>query len=175
MNRLFFKLQLIAGIPFGLLIGIISLQQGKLFDVLLNGILSGLVFGTIVSYILVSLHRALSRRVVPDASIADFDMHQERYIELNMPFEQAFSLCLQSLNTINRCRVMSSNHDHGDIKARTGLNWKTWGDDIQIKLTKGRNNTEINISSRPSARSTLVDFGKNLDNVEKIRRYLLEY
>ena len=173
MNHLFFKLQLISGIPFGLMIGIISLQKGEMSDAIFNGILSGLVFGTVVSFILISLHKSLSRKVVPGASIHDFDIHQKRSIELDIPFEQAFSLCIKSLKTINRCRVISQSLDNGEIKARAGLNWKTWGDDINFKLTHETGSTVVEISSSPSARSTLVDFGKNLDNVERIKRFLL--
>ena len=175
MNHLFFKLQLISGIPFGLMIGIISLQKGEMSDAMFNGILSGLVFGTVVSFILISLHKSLSRKVVPGASIHDFDIHQKRNIELDIPIEQAFSLCIKSLKTINRCRVIAQSLDNGEIKARAGLNLKTWGDDIYFKLTHETGSTVVEISSRPSAKSTLVDFGKNLDNVERIKRILLDY
>jgi hypothetical protein len=79
------------------------------------------------------------------------------------------------LKTINRCRIISKSLDNGEIRARAGLNWKTWGDDIFFKLTHGTGSTVAEISSRPSARSTMIDFGKNLDNIERIRRFLLEH
>ena len=173
MKNLFVKLLLMSGIPFGFLMGIMSLQMGDNADAIRNGILSGLLFGTFVSYILISLNKSLSRKVVSDASMPDFDIHQVRRIVMGMPYEQAFSQCIQSLKTINRCRIISQSLDNGEIRARAGLNWKTWGDDININLTEGKDTTEVEISSRPSARSTLVDFGKNLDNVERIRRFLL--
>ncbi len=173
MNHLFFKLLLMSGIPFGCLMGVMSFQMGDNADAIRNGILSGLICGTLVSYILISLHKSLSRKVVSDASMPDYNIHQVRRIVMGIPFEKAFSRCIQSLKTVNMCRIISQNPDKGEIRARAGLNWKTWGDDININLTEGKETTGVEISSRPSARSTLVDFGKNLDNVERIRRYLL--
>ena len=162
-----------SGIPFGLLMGIMSFHMGDNADAILNGILSGLIFGTLVSYILISLHKSLSRKVDSGASMPDFDIHQVRHIVMGIPYEKAFSLCIRSLKTIDRCRIISQSLDNGEIRARAGLNWKTWGDDIIINLTEGKDTTGVEISSRPSARSTLVDFGKNLDNVERIRRFLI--
>lgn len=153
--------------------GIMSFRVGDNADAIRNGILSGLIFGTLVSYILISLHKSLSRKVDSGASMPDFNIHQVRRIVMGIPFDQAFSQCIESLKTVNRCRIISQNLDNGEIRARAGLNWKTWGDDIIINLTKGKETTGVEISSRPSARSTLVDFGKNLDNVERIRRFLI--
>ncbi len=174
MRTLFFKIFLLSGIPFGFLIGIFSLQREETFDVILNGILSGLVFGTLVSYILISLHKSLSRKVVDDSFNHNFAINQRRRIEIPLSYEDAYRLCLHSLKTISRCSIKSQSPDAGIIKARAGINWKTWGDNVLLKLVKGEGATIVEISSRPSARSTLVDFGKNLDNVERIKRFLLD-
>jgi len=174
MKSLFFKLLLISGIPFGFLIGIFSLQREEVLDVILNGILSGLFFGTLVSYILISLHKSFSRKVETDSFNHDFGIFQSRRIEIPISYEDTYSLCLQSLNTINRSSVTSQSFNKGEIKARAGLNWKTWGDNVFLKVVKEEGATIVEISSRPSARSTLVDFGKNLDNVERIKKFLLD-
>ncbi len=175
MKNLFFKILLLSGIPFGLLISVFSLHREEITDIILNAILSGLIFGTLTSYILISLHRSLSKKVITDMPIDDYGIHQTRSIKLNLSCEQAYDLSLQALKAIKKCRIKSQSPDAGEIRARTGLTWKTWGDDIIIKLTKVKKTTLIDISSRPSAKSTLVDFGKNLDNVERIRKFLLDH
>ena len=147
--------------------------KGDAHNIILNGIIAGLLFGTLVSYLLISLHTSLSRKVVTDSVNYDFGIIQTRRIEIPLAYEDAYSLCLQSLKTINRCSIRSQSPDEGTIKARAGINWKTWGDNVLIELVKGEGSTIVEISSRPSARSTLVDFGKNLDNVERIKRFLL--
>lgn len=148
--------------------------QGDAPNAVLKGIIAGLVFGTLLSCLLISLHTSLSRNVVTDSVNHDFGMFQTRRIEIPLAFEDAYSLCLQSLKTIKRCSIQSESPDEGTIKARAGINWKTWGDNVLIELVKGEGSTIVEISSRPSARSTLVDFGKNLDNVERIKRFLLD-
>ena len=175
MKSLFFKLLLLSGIPFSLIIGVLSWQKGDALNAIFNGIISGLVFGTIASYILISLHKSLSRKVVTDSFNHVFGIFQTRRIEIPLSYEDAYSLCLQSLKTISRCSIQSQSPDEGTMKARAGINWKTWGDDVLIELVKGEMATIVEISSRPSARSTLVDFGKNLDNVERIKRFLLDH
>ena len=165
---------MMSGIPFGFLIGVFSLQREEALDVILNGILAGLVFGTLVSYMLISLHKSLSRKVVTDSFNHDFGIFQSHRIEIPLSYEDAYSICLQSLKTISRCSIKFQNPDIGIIKARAGINWKTWGDNVYLKLIKGKGSTIVEISSRPSASSTLVDFGKNLDNVERIKRFLID-
>ncbi len=174
MGNLFFKLLLLSGIPFGLLISILSIQNREPSNIILNGMFSGLIFGTLVAYILISLHKALSRKVVTYSFDHDYNILQRRSIELHLNYEDAYSLCLQSLKTISRCRIKSQSPDTGIIKARAGINWKTWGDNIDFRLTKGNGSIVVEISSSPSASSTLVDFGKNLDNVERIKKFLLD-
>jgi len=174
MRKLFFKLFLISGIPFGLFSGILSLNKAEMPDVIINGALSGLVFGTITSFILIALHTLLSKKVVTERPARDLKILQSRRIELPLAYKQTYNLCLQSIKTISRCRIISHNINTGEIKARAGLNWKTWGDNINFRLTKERDFTVVEVSSRPSAGSTLVDFGKNLDNVERITKFLSE-
>ena len=151
------------------------MQKGDALSVMTNGIIAGLVFGTIASYILISLHKSFSRKVVTGSFNHDFGIFQTCSIEIPLAYKDAYSLCLQSLQTISRCSIQSQSPDEGIIKARAGINWKTWGDNVLIELVKAEGSTIIEISSRSSARSTLVDFGKNLDNVERIKRFLLEH
>jgi hypothetical protein len=84
-----------------------------------------------------------------------------------------FDLCVASLSLFRRCIIQEENRSLGRIVARTGINWKTWGDVITISFKRtGSNCTYIQISSRPNARTTIVDYGKNLENVERIVSFL---
>jgi hypothetical protein len=172
IRHLFFRILFISGIPSGLLFGILGLNKAGISGAIINGVLTGLVFGTLSSFILISLHISLSRKVDTYSPVNDFGTCQVRNIHLELPLEQAFALCLRSLRSVENCRVISQDLEEGVIRAKTGLNWKTWGDAITFKLIDGNGETEIIVSSRPAARSTLVDFGKNLDNVERIKRFL---
>jgi hypothetical protein len=56
------------------------------------------------------------------------------------------------------------------------MTWKTFGDVISFEVRKIDNDrTQIKVSSRPAVRRTLVDYGKNLENMEKISSFLKEH
>ncbi|MBC8413218.1 MAG: hypothetical protein ISR96_08210 [Nitrospira sp.] len=64
---------------------------------------------------------------------------------------------------------------NGEIIIKTGINWKTWGDTICFKLSSaGPNRTTVIVTSRPTIKTTIVDFGKNLENIIKITGFLTE-
>ena len=101
------------------------------------------------------------------------DVHHLRSIELQLPYDKAFNLCIESLSLIKKCKIQKENRSQGKIIAKAGMTWKTWGDVISFDMRKIDNNrTQVTVSSRPIVRTTLVDCGKNLENVEKIIRFL---
>ncbi len=62
---------------------------------------------------------------------------------------------------------------NGEIKARTGLSWESWGEMITLVLReKGPKLTSVEIRSRPWLGSSSLDSGKNYCNVEEVARYL---
>lgn len=59
--------------------------------------------------------------------------------------------------------------------ARTSVNWKTWGDTISFEITGiDDESTAVKISSRPTSRTTIVGYGKNLENVKTIVSFIEE-
>lgn len=59
---------------------------------------------------------------------------------------------------------------------KAGITWKTFGDEIRFILNKlDEDHTEVEFSSRPLLRTTLADYGKNLQNVQMIEDFLKEY
>jgi len=59
------------------------------------------------------------------------------------------------------------------IKGRTGLSLKSFGEIVTATITLAGDNCEVVISSSPRLKTTLVDYGKNRDNVERIAKDLL--
>ena len=59
------------------------------------------------------------------------------------------------------------------IILKTGMTWLSWGEEVRIILqTKGECDFDYQISSRPKLKMTLVDFGKNLENVTRIENVM---
>lgn len=174
MIKLYLKLFIISGFPFAIIAGMILTHKDGILNKVIFGSISGLLFGLAASSILMFLHISLSRKAVPEKKYYDLAVHQKDHVKVPLPYNETFSICLESLHTINKCEIEAQILFQGKITARAGLNWKTWGDIISLKLRKLDNdNTYVYISSRPYARTTLLDFGKNLQNVRKIKEYLL--
>ena len=171
--KLFLKLFLAMGIPFGIVMGIFySFQYG--FSVgLVAGLFAGILFGCFMSLILGFLHIRSVKQIPSGKPEEAMDVHHLRSIELQFPYDKAFNLCIESLSLIKKCKIQKENRSQGKIIAKAGMTWKTWGDVISFDMRKIDNNrTQVTVSSRPIVRTTLVDCGKNLKNVEKIIRFL---
>jgi len=103
-------------------------------------------------------------------------VHQVRNVELRCSYDKAFSLCIEALGLIEKCKIEKEDLGPGKIVARTGATWKTWGDLISFEIRKaGKDEIVVELSSRPAVRMTMVDYGKNLENVETITAFLREH
>ena len=172
MNRNL-KIFLANGIPFGTLMGILFSSLYGLHIGLTGGLISGLVFGFLMFIILGFLHSRAVRKISGETSGESMDTFQARNIKLHVPFERAFDLCIESLGMISKCRVQEQDRSQGKIIARSSVNWKTWGDTISFEIAPRESEaTDVRVSSRPTSWSTIVDYGKNLENVKKIVSFL---
>ena len=172
MNRNL-KIFLANGIPFGAFMAILFTFLYGIDAGLSGGLMSGLVFGFLMFIILGFLHTRAVRKISGVTSRELMSTFQTRNIKLPLPFERAYDLCIESLVMIRKCKVREQDRSSGKIIANSSINWKTWGDTISFDLTgTGSEETEVSVSSRPTSWSTIVDYGKNLENVEKIVSFL---
>jgi len=102
--------------------------------------------------------------------------HKVKNIELMSPYSTAFDLCISSVNTIRKCRIQTKNISDGMIIAETGMTWHSCGEIISFELRKiGNMRTHVKVSSKPNLFIVFGDkYGKNIENVEKIIRFLRE-
>jgi len=172
MNRNL-KIFLAAGIPFGLFMAVLFSIIYGINAGLPGGLISGLIFGFLMFIILGFLHSRAVHRIAGSRSGESMGTYHVQKIELRLPYDRAFALCIKSLDLIGRCRVQEEDRSKGMIIAKSSVNWKTWGDTISFDITGMSNDsTAVNVSSRPTSWSTLVDYGKNLENVNTIVSFL---
>jgi hypothetical protein len=96
-------------------------------------------------------------------------VYHVRNVELRLPYDKTVDLCIESLRLIKKCKIQKEDRSQGKIVARAGMTWRTWGDVISFDFLKiGNDRIQVEVSSRPAVRTTLVDYGKNLENVERI-------
>ena len=100
-------------------------------------------------------------------------MKKVKNIELQMSFNDAFNLCVRSTSSIERSKIKEKIQNQGRIVAKVGISIKSFGEVIEFKLKEiSCDKIGIELSSRPAVRTTLVDYGKNRENIEKIVTFL---
>lgn len=160
------KIFLATGIAFGTFIGVFFGFQNGAYVGLASGLIAGVLFGGAMAFILGSF----PGRQVQRAG----NVYHERILEIKTSLDKAQNLCVESLKLIKGSKIRKQDSSQGIIIAKTGLNWKTWGDVITFELRKISRNDhiQIKVSSKPVLPTTLVDYGKNRENVDTISSFL---
>lgn len=173
MLKKLIRIFLSTGIPFGILMGFFtSLRHGM--SGVVSGLLAGAVFGGFMAGVLGYLHNRSVKQKTTDGAESDYDVKQTKEIELPVSYETAYELCIESLDKLNKAEIENKDHSQGVITAKTGKTWDTWGNTVSFVLTdKSDNVTNILVSSEPT-HYQVVDYGKNLKNVNTIIAYLEE-
>ena len=174
LKKLYLKLFLAAGVPYGIIMGAVITLLSDPFTGLIAGLLGVILFGGIMSLILGSLHIWSVRRLGSKSKAAE-DVNQVRSIEMKLPYGKVFDLCLESVKLIKKCKIVEENRSWSRIVARTGISWKSWGEVITFDIRKMNDAVRVDVWSKPAIGTTLVDYGKNLENVEKIISFLKEH
>ncbi|WP_027340627.1 hypothetical protein [Halonatronum saccharophilum] len=101
------------------------------------------------------------------------EVNYSEKLKVDNNLKEAFQLSLNSLEQIKKSKIIEANKKKGVIKAKVGLSWESFGEQIKISIKNvNSNRVEINISSKPSWEETKVDYNKNYNNVKKISTYL---
>jgi hypothetical protein len=170
--NLYLRTLVLSGSCFGLIVGVyVALSSGLLMG-LVTGLVMGAIFGLLLSSLLFLMQFATVRLMSYDVSEETLGVYQVRTLEMGLPYEEAFILCVASLQAVKGAKLQSEDRAEGRIEAKTGINWKTLGDDISIDILRSSHTMRIRVVSRPSLMTTVVDYGQNLDNVERMTGYL---
>jgi len=93
------------------------------------------------------------------------NVRNEKSIIVNLDYNEAFETSKKALTSIGG-RIINEDRENGVITARTGLSWKSFGENVKIEITKLSNQqTQVKVSSVPMIRATILDYGKNYENV----------
>ncbi len=174
MDR-YLKIFFITGIPFGIIFGTLYHFQRGFPASLVSGLLGGIFVGSTLSLILGLLHRKSIQNMPYNDYEEALDVKHERKLIVPLPYDHVFNLCLDSLTEIKKSKINKLDRDKGKIRARAGMTPKTLGDRIRLKVEKiDDEKTRVIVRSEPVSPTTAVDYGKNLENVERITAYLEE-
>jgi len=157
---------------YGVLVFFLIIKFPGSYTVTLKQAIVVISIATILALATASLH-ILSVKSVPNARLEEaLSTSQARCIEVALETHEAFYESIDYLQTALECTI-EADLANGEIKARTGLSWESWGEMIILVLReKGPKLTSIEIKSRPWLGSSSLDSGKNYCNVEEVARYL---
>ncbi len=93
-------------------------------------------------------------------------------IEIQLNYDRTFELIFKTLSAL-AWSITEVNKRDGIIKADVSMSLKSWGERIHITCSSlSPNLSVIEVSSRSRWASTLVDWGKNKENVKRFENIL---
>jgi hypothetical protein len=171
-SRLFFRTLFFGGLLFGLLQAAITLIEGKtVATAAIVGILIGSVFGLVMAVTMtIVLTRELKRRGFdPDGELPDMDARET--IAVPLPPELALARCQTVLEQM-KVRAVRTDSASAMVRGRGPMTWASCGERIECRVHPAEQGSQVEIRSRPILRTTLVDYGRNRENVEHVRALL---
>lgn len=158
-------------IKFPLIFGILVMLNSLFFsfEPSLYKLLSAFSGGAFIGIILQIISNYKTRQTESEAAEDDFSTYQNRTVSLLCEFDKAFDLCLESIEFLKKGKIELADKEQSIIKAKTGINLKSFGNLVEFKLKEITENlTEVEISTKPSVPTTLIDYGESLETVKKL-------
>ena len=142
-------------------------QENETFLGVDGSIFAGFLFGLFIVSMEFISDRMLKARGI---NYSDSNVNQKRKLKINKNISDIVSSYKRALSSLNKPKVLEEDMDM--VLAKTGISWKSFGEVVSISATPiNDESTIIEIASRPSLRSTVMDYGKNIENVEVLVRY----
>lgn len=165
ITKLYLKTFLLTGIPFGLIMLGFDLADGDGFRIW-KLLLMTFFFGTAMSLILVSFHSyRLKKNGVQEITDENVGVNQKRNLSTKLNKEEI----IQRLKADPVIGKMKMTEIENGILLKAGMSWKSWGEEIKITLKANEDtDSEYQVSSSPRLKTTIVDYGKNIENINRI-------
>lgn len=166
ITKMFIRTFFASALFFGALMSIFEyMEAGEIRWV--KQIISAVLFGLFMSiWSTISAKRTMKLKGIDNPKEDDFKVVQTSSIDSSLAAEQVLDL----INTDVETKAWKVElDDQNNIKGKTDLSWKSWGEKISLKFDNGT----IKIESKPMIPTTLVDGGKNLSNVLTLKRIIV--
>jgi hypothetical protein len=123
----------------------------------------------VVAAIMIPIHIVVARRAGVSARFGWPGMAtREGAVVANGARELLHPLTV-GMNMIPRMQVTAVDPGGLVVLARRGWSWKSFGERIRVELRPtGSGRTEVQVESRSTYRNTLLDFGRNAENVSLV-------
>jgi hypothetical protein len=165
--KFYFELFIKSGIPFAFFIAIVDFISGRdmYFD---RYILLCLGFGVSMSLLMGSIHLYELRNLNIHIVNGDYwKPNQTRDFQSKYSIEEF----LERIKPDTFFKTIKQDPKTGEIILKSGASWKSWGEIIRIAINEtAEMGYQYKVNSKPKLSWTLTDFGKNLENINRIRQ-----
>lgn len=181
---IFWKLFWRSGVPFGILIGISQIifrnstltffyGSNAFAMALVFAVVAGLFYAFFMAALITFFHKRAVQNLGYGTTEEAFEVHHVRNVDLTLPYSTTFDLCIGGLHLMGGFSIQEEDRSSGEINAKAGRGFLVKPNQVTFHI-KSVNDllTHVEVSSKPLSRWAVVDFGKNLENVERIVGYL---
>ncbi len=132
---------------------------------------SGFIFGLVMSIVLVSIHLIMLKSMgVQEMTKENLDIHQGKSIRSNLTLKELEEK-IKSERFFGSSKFKETENS---ISFKTKSTWRSFGEKILItQSASDQGQIKYEVSSNPRLITTLVDFGKDLENVNRIEEIML--
>lgn len=179
--RLYLKLFAHMAIPFAIVMLPFNWLATMITEDLSNGwaigtsAASAVLYGAFMARVFGRRHVRAVEALVGAPTDEALSPRQTKILHVDLPPAEVFERCRKAIGAMPRARITSADAATGVIEAKVGAAMKSWGEIVNVRVEPAPSGTSsIEISSRPSFRPTIVDYGVNLQNVLAIERALAD-
>lgn len=112
--------------------------------------------------------RLRSRKVLSDT----FSVRPVAECRIDADCDTVFAQCVEAVASIPGVRSWNADEAQGVITASVGWSWMSWGEAIRVDVQPDAGAVLVRVASKPKLPTTIVDYGRNLRNVETVLRRL---
>jgi len=171
--KIYAELFLVLFAIFSLITVIFYLVGFGLSGELLRWIWDDLLLAAVLAFLLTVLQIATVKRLPFKKDTSAFNFAHARSLELALSYNEIMKLCIASLGGIHGTRMREVSYAHGRIIAIVPSTWRYLSQVIAFDVQElGASVCAVKVSSSPAVSAVRVDFGKNLENIEKIVAFL---
>jgi len=156
-------------VPFGVAMCVARVGHYPLAYSIGTGLVMGSIFGGLMLWL---QRRAESRLEAEGLDPGDLEPMQERSEEIRADLASVYQASRGALLKLRKLRLVKDDPVTGQLDAKTGSTFWSWGEIISVRVTGDGPDTTVHISSRPKLITTTVDHGKSAENVGLFFKYL---
>ncbi len=160
---------IIGALAFGFFFGIfLSIRDGTV-EGFGSGLVGGVIWAVLVFAVFLPLDVFEKIKCYRKYGFIDFRVHQEHILCIHAEYDTIFNALQNEFRTWKKIQLKKKDIKLGIIEIETGRSWRSFGEKVGVKLLKSQDGkVHVTISSRPKVVTTVIDFSKNFENVQRI-------